>query len=258
VALYDCGVSVSSSGRKAERGYRFGESLTLPEPLQAEPRAQNPLEDYFDRHTVGPGIWKWRHYFEIYHRHFGKFVGREVHLVEVGVYSGGSFGMWKDYFGPGCRIYGIDIEPACRAYEDDQVRIFIGDQADPGFWRDFIEEVPAIDIVIDDGGHRTPQQIATLEALLGRIRPGGVYLCEDAHNPTNPFHDYVDGLSRNLHEMKRGQTEHGRRPTDFQQMVHSIHLYPFVTVIERRAEPLESLGSTRHGTEWQPFYDASR
>src|SRR5580704_8369217 len=35
----------------------------------------NPLLQYFDSHQSGKGIWKWRHYFEIYHRHFAKFVG---------------------------------------------------------------------------------------------------------------------------------------------------------------------------------------
>jgi hypothetical protein len=29
----------------------------------------NPLWDYFSSHLSGHGIWKWEHYFEIYHRH---------------------------------------------------------------------------------------------------------------------------------------------------------------------------------------------
>src|SRR5690349_627605 len=33
----------------------------------------NPLEEYFDSVTEGRGIWKWTHYFDIYHRHFQKF-----------------------------------------------------------------------------------------------------------------------------------------------------------------------------------------
>src|SRR5450432_1099775 len=69
----------------------------------------NPLQSYFDGITEGPGVWKWRHYFEIYHRHLHKFVGRDVTVVEVGVYSGGSLPMWRNYFGNGCRIHGVDI-----------------------------------------------------------------------------------------------------------------------------------------------------
>jgi hypothetical protein len=78
------------------------------ESLQPEP--SNDLQKYFDAVESGPGIWKWRHYFEIYDRHFEKFRNKEVNILEIGIYSGGSLGMWKAYFGPRCRVYGVDIE----------------------------------------------------------------------------------------------------------------------------------------------------
>lgn len=40
-------------------------------------------------------------------------------VLEVGVYSGESLEMWHSYFGEGSHIYGVDIEPACKAYESD-------------------------------------------------------------------------------------------------------------------------------------------
>jgi hypothetical protein len=40
--------------------------------------AANPLWDYFQANRTGPGIWKWVHYFEIYHRRLAKFVGRRL------------------------------------------------------------------------------------------------------------------------------------------------------------------------------------
>jgi hypothetical protein len=236
----------------ARRGFQFGRHLAWPDWPSADKPHPNPLEEYFDSHTEGPGLWKWRHYFEIYHRHFQKFVGREVHVVEIGVFSGGSLGMWKHYFGPECHIYGVDLNSACRAYEDDQTRIFIGDQEDPAFWDEFVSQVPTVDVVIDDGGHRPEQQIATLEALLPHIRAGGVYLCEDSLNPMNRFHDYVNGLSRNLHHAHPGNSPRERRPTDFQRIVQSVHLYPWVTIIEKRPVPLTELSGPKHGTEWQP------
>ena len=36
---------------------------------------------------------------------FEKFKGREVHVVEIGIYRGGSLDMWKEYFAPKARIY---------------------------------------------------------------------------------------------------------------------------------------------------------
>jgi SAM-dependent methyltransferase len=220
----------------------------------------NPLRRFFEAHKRGHGIWKWNHYFEIYHRHFSKFRGREVHILEIGIYSGGSLEMWKDYFGAACHIYGIDIEPACKAYEDKTVRVFIGDQADRGFWQRFKREAPKIDIVIDDGGHLPEQQMAAFEELLPHLRPGGVYLCEDVHRTFNRFASYVHRFAHDLNACD----QHVNHPEDderrivspttaLQSAVNSIHLYPFVTVVERTDAPVAELVAPKHGTEWQPF-----
>src|SRR5438067_9951054 len=102
-------------------------------PFSAAPIAcasANPLRQFFDARTEGRGIWKWLHYFDIYHRHLQKFVGTDAHIVEIGVYSGGSLDMWHDYFGPRARVTGVDIAPECRSYQDAQTKIAIGDQAD--------------------------------------------------------------------------------------------------------------------------------
>jgi hypothetical protein len=160
----------------------------------------NHLRTFFDNRKVGAGIWKWLHYFEIYERHFSRFRGQEVHIAEIGIYSGGSLEMWRDYFGPRAYIYGVDIEPRCKVYEHDRVKVFIGDQADKSFWREFRTRVPKLDIVIDDGGHEYEQQLTSLEELLPHLRPGGVYLCEDVHGAFNRFASYVGGLAHKLNE----------------------------------------------------------
>src|SRR4051812_8829578 len=192
----------------------------------------NPLLDYFNAHAEGRGIWKWNHYFDIYHRHFRKFVGTEVHVLEVGVYSGGSLQMWKEYFGPKCRVYGVDIHPACKDFEDQHTRIFIGDQEDRTFWGSVKQEVPALDILIDDGGHTAEQQIVTLEEMLPHLRPGGVYLCEDIHGSMNVFSAYAHGLALQLNSSRTAEQDRIPR-TPFQSVVHSVHSYPWVTVIEK-------------------------
>jgi hypothetical protein len=239
-------------------GRRFpasnGSAMT-PAPAPAPP--PNPLEAYFDSHVEGPGIWKWRHYFEAYHRHLAKFIGREVHVLEVGVYSGGSLQMWSSYFGPHCHLYGVDIQSACRAYENERMTILVGDQADRGFWRHVRATVPQLDVVIDDGGHRPEQQIVTLEELLPHLRPGGVYLCEDVYETFNPFHDYVSGMTHvlNAAQLTPGVTRphEGLTPNALQNSIHSVHLYPFAVVLEKREAPLGVLTAPRHGTEWQPW-----
>jgi hypothetical protein len=221
--------------------------------------AENPLAAFFRDRKDGRGIWKWTHYFEIYHRHLSRYRNREIHLVEIGIFSGGSLDMWRAYFGPKCHIYGVDIEPACKRYEENGTRVFVGDQADRDFWRRFREEVPVIDIVIDDGGHEPDQQAITLEELLPQMRPGGTYLCEDIHGCPNEFTSYIGGLIQGLNhvgKMDQDLVDPGRRLTSsasaFQAAIHSIHSYPFVTVIEKRDLPVMEFVAPKQGTLWAP------
>jgi hypothetical protein len=73
----------------------------------------NPLQKYFEANKEGPGIYKWIRYFEIYHRHLQKFVGSDIHIMEIEVYRGGSLPMWRQYFGDESQVFGVDIEAAC-------------------------------------------------------------------------------------------------------------------------------------------------
>ena len=84
----------------------------------------NDLERYFNSNS-GRLIHKWMHFFEVYDRHFSRFRGKEVVVVEIGVFHGGSLQMWKQYFGPGAVIHGVDINPRCKELEEEQVTIHI-------------------------------------------------------------------------------------------------------------------------------------
>lgn len=217
----------------------------------------NPLRAYFDAHREGRGIWKWTQYFDAYHRHLQKFIGREVCVVEIGIYSGGSLGMWREYFGPRCHVHGIDIEESCRSYAGDGVTIHIGDQADRSFWARFREQVPRVDVVIDDGGHTPEQQIVTLEETLEHIRPGGVHICEDVHGHLNPYACYLHAIADQLNAFDPAATnrsvEIAARASRVQSSINSVHFYPFMTVIEKNDAPVTRLVAPKHGTEWQPF-----
>jgi len=135
----------------------------------------NELEKHF-RENTGRLIHKWNHYFEIYDRHFSRFRGTAVHVVEFGFSQGGSLQMWKKYFGPKAKIFGVDINPHCKKLEEAQVEIFIGDQEDRKFLKSLVERIPKIDILIDDGGHTMAQQINTYEELFPYIEENGIYL----------------------------------------------------------------------------------
>lgn len=226
----------------------------------ASPDRSNPLRAFFDARKEGPGIWKWDHYFEIYNRHFGRFRDRTVRVLEIGIYSGGSLEMWKHYFGPRCQVYGVDTEPACKAYENDSTKVFIGNQGDRNFWKRFKEEVPVLDIVIDDGSHIAEHQIITFEELFPYLQPSGVFLCEDVCGTLNTFASYLYGFAHDLNaaDITQNSADSERHlvspTTALQSAVSSIHLYPWIAAVEKTDAPVCEFVASKHGTQWQPFF----
>lgn len=202
----------------------------------------NDLEKYFTENT-GRLIHKWKHYFDIYDRHFSRFRGTDVHIVEFGVSQGGSLQMWKEYFGPKCKIYGVDINPHCKQLEEDQIEIFIGDQEDRAFLKSLVNSVPRIDILIDDGGHTMKQQIHTFEELFPHIEETGVYLCEDCH--TSYSDSFGGGYKRRgsfieysknfIDYINAWHSETGKLSvTEFTKSAESLHFYDSIVAIEKK------------------------
>ena len=214
-----------------------------PQPDAARRETSNPLEKYFYANK-GRLIHKWVHYFEIYDRYFAPFRGRAPVVVEIGVSQGGSLQMWHDYFGPGTRIVGIDIDPRCKRFEDESTTIMIGSQSDRNFLAEVRRKVPHIDILIDDGGHRMDEQIITFEELYPHIQPRGVYLCEDIH--TSFSGDWGGGYRREgtFHEYSKALTDHlyawySQEPERFAVgpmtlSTYAMHFYDSVFVVEKR------------------------
>ena len=221
----------------------------------------NDLEKYFTENT-GRLIHKWKHYFEIYDRHFARFRGTDCHVVEFGVSQGGSLQMWKQYFGSNAKIHGIDINPCCKQLEEDQISIWIGDQADRTFLKSLKAEIPRIDILIDDGGHTMQQQINTFEEMFPCIDTNGVSLCEDLHTSSWPvwgggyqqpgtFIEYSKTFIDFLHGWHSVQASQFSF-TEFTKSAHSLHFYDSVLVIEKRV--VEKPFHRKTGTLYSPEY----
>jgi cephalosporin hydroxylase len=237
------------------RGFSMDDRLVQSTTRNGEEDfSSNPLWSYFSTHKTGPGIWKWTHYFEAYHRHFSQFRGQPVTLLEIGIYSGGSLPMWRSYLGDECRVIGVDIEPACKSYQSEGIQIFIGDQQDRAFWSRVRAAAPEINIAIDDGGHTPEQQMVTLEELLPHMPPGSVYVCEDIHGVSNHFAAFATAMVHRLNATSgRLDGVFGFTPTSLQRALHSIHFYPYLCVIEKHRYSPKTIMAPKHGTEWQPF-----
>jgi cephalosporin hydroxylase len=133
-------------------------------------------------------VVKWRHYLPIYAELLGKYRGQPITLIEVGVAHGGSLEAWRAYLGPSARIIGVDLDPASKTLERDGFEIHVGDQADPEFWRRVLPAIGPIDVLIDDGGHSSVEQIVTVASGLPHVKDGGVIIVEDTHTAYMPTH----------------------------------------------------------------------
>lgn len=125
---------------------------------------------------------KWSNYFDIYHKHFDKFLNKPINLLEIGVSNGGSLEMWHEYFGKLCNIFAIDLDTNILNLKFDfNVDLVIGDQNDSIFWNNYLASHPKFDIVIDDGSHAMTDQITTLINIFPHLNDGGVLVIEDTH-----------------------------------------------------------------------------
>ncbi len=201
------------------------------------------IKEYFDAHQ-GNMIYKWAHYFDIYERHFKRFANldRQVVVVEIGVLNGGSLQLWKKYFGSKVLIYGIDIHADCLKYQEDQINIKIGSSADANFLKQLKEEIPKIDILIDDGSHRMNHQIKAFVNLWDHVNENGCYLVEDTH--TSYWNDFGGGkgrsgtfinFSKNLVDsIHAWYSEQAYFINDkYTKTLSSIHYYDSIVVFEK-------------------------
>lgn len=192
-----------------------------------------------------------RHYEQI----MGPFRGRSILLVEIGVASGASLLMWREYLGIQARIVGIDIrsdgETLSRCGEAD-IGIFMGDQRNGKFLNRLIDKIGSPDVIIDDGGHKSSEQIPSFSILFPRLKSGGIYIVEDTH----AFHDpgYIDAspsaleffgisLIRAVNVGGRGMTgnfdralafSHGPPLPAFAESLESLQFYQSMLVARRR------------------------
>ncbi len=214
----------------------------------------NILEEYI-KNNKGKFIEKHSNYPEIYNLHLSQFRGKPVNILEIGVYQGGSLQMWKHYFGEKCNIFGLDINPSCKEFEEDQIKIFIGDQENRKFLRELKKKLPKIDVLIDDGGHTMNQQITTFEELFPHVKENGVYICEDLCTSywtrfgggylkprtfieySKNFIDYINAW----HSVEKDKLS----VSDFTKSVYSLHFYDSILVIQKK--PMEKAHNIETG-----------
>ena len=139
-----------------------------------------------------------------YQLHFQEFRTKPIHLLEIGIggyenpkAGGESLRMWKRFFPKG-NIYGIDIYDK-KDFEEERIKIFQGSQIDKPFLNQLVLNIPALDIIIDDGSHINEHVIESFRILFPFLKNGGIYVIEDTQ--TSYWQNY-GGDSNNLNNSK--------------------------------------------------------
>lgn len=188
-------------------------------------------------------------YLDIYERYFEKIRDKVKCFVEIGVLNGASVEMWSRYF-PNATIYGIDINPECKKYETDKIKIIIGDQNNDNFLLELKNLLPDIDILLDDGSHITSHQIKTYNHLYCKIKENGFYVIEDLRNSYEEFFNHHDvrniwpGMiyNDNNDELKNFRNDFNEwvqekvKKLDFHENIKllCIHHYPMIVLFENK------------------------
>lgn len=137
------------------------------------------------------GFYKNRQLVEQFDRFWSAIDFRPRHMLEIGIWDGGSTAFWYEHLRPE-RLVAIDQldredSPYFRRYlaahglEGRVLTRWRTDQADRAALREIVERDLGgeLDLVIDDGSHLDVPTRASFEALFPLLPPGGLYVIED-------------------------------------------------------------------------------
>ena len=117
---------------------------------------------------------KYKNYFHIYDLILKKFINKKILFVEIGVFSGGSLFMWKNFFGKKAKIIGIDLNPEIKNLKYG-FEIEIGDQSDENFWKNFLKSMVKSMLFWME----VTQIFNNEQSMIPYINDGGLLITED-------------------------------------------------------------------------------
>lgn len=133
-----------------------------------------------------------QHYYvsSFYDEAFLPYKEKEVNVLEIGINTGGSLLLWRDYFING-KIFGVDLinciqRPYDFSFGDypyeyvdtvnfKNIKMFFED----AYSEVFLSKIPSMDIIIDDGPHSFESQIKCLNMFLPKLKTNGLFVIED-------------------------------------------------------------------------------
>jgi len=177
-------------------------------------------------------------YFSAYAELFAEYRNSECVFIETGILGGGSLFMWRNWLGPKARIIGIDLNPESLKWENYGFEIYIGDQGSQDFWKSILKKIGQFDILLDDGGHQSFQQIVTAQEAIIHQTKKSIIVIEDTHcsfmndfkaHGVNSFLNYAKDSTDVL--TAKGSSMYPSRMPEFRNS-EIINLYKYLHSIE--------------------------
>lgn len=199
--------------------------------MDAQLKTFDVLKALSDRIATDEGTKKPHHYFDVYAKYIGPMREAEVNILELGVYSGASLLIWREFF-PRATIVGLDVRPAPErilpALEAGQLHFIQGDQSlQADLERCLLPTAgKRFDIIIDDASHVGSLSRASFNFLFPHaLRDGGLYIVEDYG--TGYMADFYDGapFTRAAHEPDARQfpSHHAGMVGWMKQLIDELH-----------------------------------
>jgi len=230
-----------AAAKFAEEGLVFGTTPTVYNGIDQP--SHFGLPELGEKHRPTKRM---HNYLPRYDHVFGAIRHNVKRMVEIGVQTDASIAMWRDYF-PNAEIIGIDIDPECKRFESDRVKIIIGDQTDRAFLETFAREnFGTIDIIVDDGLHTEDAILTSFSSLYPALSTHGIYAIEDLIQ-----HDYIPEFVADITAAINYWPEHagkfwpvlddlGPDSTWFARHTTGVEFYRFILFVKRGLNPRDN------------------
>lgn len=146
------------------------------------------LEEIYNLHFKNgwPDMNTEHSYLPVYEERLAEYRMKAQNILEVGLFTGQRFLIWKDYFKG--KVWGIDCDEQphggmadLRPLIAQGENIFIGDAESQETIKKFFEGIK-FEVILEDAGHGIEQQVKIFNTLKPYMNKGGLYACEDVQN----------------------------------------------------------------------------
>lgn len=122
----------------------------------------------------------------------------------IGGKSGASLRAFRDYLK--IQIYGADLDKNI-LFKEDKISTFYVDQLNVNTIKDLKNNLPKLDLIIDDGLHQPDANLNIIIELIDHLNPGGILIIEDIELVFYEIFDIVRNIFLNIYNFKSSLVE---------------------------------------------------